>query len=75
MIADENRSKAAAAESAAALVTDGMLVGLGSGTTAAFAVSALGRRARDGLRIVGIPTSEKSFGDPLTTCRERLRST
>jgi ribose 5-phosphate isomerase A len=72
MTANENLSKAAASESAAALVTDGMLVGLGSGTTAAFAVSALGRRVRDGLRIVGIPTSEKTaaqaraLGIPLT---------
>lgn len=50
----------AAAEAAAALVTDGMLVGLGSGTTAARAVDALGRRVAEGLRIVGIPTSEKT---------------
>lgn len=72
MTVDENLSKAAASESAAALVTDGMLVGLGSGTTAAFAVSALGRRVREGLRIVGIPTSEntaaqaRALGIPLT---------
>ncbi len=73
MTTDENLSKAAASESAAALVTDGMLVGLGTGTTAAFAVSALGRRVREGLRIVGIPTSEKTaaqaraLGIPLTS--------
>ena len=46
MTANENLAKTAASESAAALVTDGMLVGLGSGTTAAFAVAALGRRVR-----------------------------
>jgi ribose 5-phosphate isomerase A len=68
----DDLSKAAASESAAALVTDGMLVGLGSGTTAAFAVSALGRRVREGLRFVGIPTSEntaaqaRALGIPLT---------
>src|SRR5580693_1116627 len=73
MTANENLSKAAASESAAALVTDGMLVGLGSGTTAAFAVAALGRRVREGLRIVGIPTSEstaaqaRALGIPLTS--------
>ncbi len=50
--------KAAAAQSAAALVTDGMIVGLGTGSTAALAVDALGRRVREGLSIVGIPTSE-----------------
>jgi len=60
MASDENQLKAAAAESAAALVRDGMLVGLGSGTTAALAVNVLGRRVREGLRIVGIPTSEST---------------
>ena len=55
---DENQLKQAAAESAAAQVTDGMIVGLGSGTTAARAVNALGERVAEGLRIVGIPTSE-----------------
>jgi ribose 5-phosphate isomerase A len=37
-----------------------MIVGLGSGSTAAFAVRALGRRVREGLRITGIPTSERT---------------
>jgi ribose 5-phosphate isomerase A len=68
--------KAAAAKSAAALVTDGMIVGLGSGSTAALAVGALGRRVREGLRITGIPTSEdtaaqaRALGIPLTTLTE-----
>ena len=46
--------KRAAGEAAAALVEDGMLVGLGTGTTMHHAVAALGRRK---LRIVGVPTS------------------
>src|SRR5436190_20902819 len=50
--------KQAAAESAAAFVRDGMIVGLGTGSTAAFAVAALGRRVAHGLKIIGIPTSE-----------------
>jgi len=58
MSRDENLLKIAAAESAVAQVTDGLIVGLGSGSTAAFVVSALGRRVQEGLRIVGIPTSE-----------------
>ena len=72
----EDQLKLAAAESAVAQVTDGMIVGLGSGSTATFAVSALGRRVRDGLRIVGIPTSERTaaqareLGIPLTTLAE-----
>jgi len=52
--------KQAAAEAAVALIENGMIVGLGSGSTAAFATSAIGRRVREGLRIVGIPTSEKT---------------
>jgi ribose 5-phosphate isomerase A len=73
MSQDENQLKAAAAESAAAQVMDGMIIGLGSGSTAALAVSALGRRVREGLRIVGIPTSEstaaqaRALGIPLTS--------
>ena len=53
--------KRAAAEAAAALVQSGMAVGLGTGSTAYFAIAALVRRVRDeGLRIVAIPTSERS---------------
>jgi ribose 5-phosphate isomerase A len=56
----ENELKTAAAKSATAIVTDGMIVGLGSGSTAALAVNAIGKRVREGLRITGIPTSEKT---------------
>ncbi|MEJ1977890.1 MAG: ribose-5-phosphate isomerase RpiA [Acetobacteraceae bacterium] len=49
-----------AAEAAATLVTDGMVVGLGTGSTAFFAIAALIRRVGEGLRIVAIPTSEHS---------------
>lgn len=49
-----------AAEHAATLVEDGMIVGLGTGSTAAFAINALGVRVRDGLRIQAIPTSRAS---------------
>jgi ribose 5-phosphate isomerase A len=52
--------KRAAAEAAVALVQDGMVVGLGTGSTAAFAIDALAERVRQGLRILGVPTSEHS---------------
>ncbi|MFN7994500.1 MAG: ribose-5-phosphate isomerase RpiA [Bryobacteraceae bacterium] len=52
--------KRAAAESAVTLVRDGMIVGLGSGSTAALAVDAIGKRVAEGLRITGIPTSERT---------------
>jgi ribose 5-phosphate isomerase A len=76
MSQDVNQLKLAAAESAAAQVTDGMIVGLGSGSTAALAVNALGRRVSEGLRIVGIPTSDataaqaRALGIPLTSLAE-----
>jgi ribose 5-phosphate isomerase A len=76
MSGDVNELKRAAAESAAAQVSDGMVVGLGSGSTAALAVSALGRRVREGLRIAGIPTSERTAAQaralaiPLSTLAE-----
>lgn len=52
--------KKAAARAAAEDLMDGMIVGLGSGTTATLAVAAIGERVQKGLRIIGIPTSEKT---------------
>lgn len=50
--------KAAVGAAAAALVTDGMRLGLGTGSTTAFAIEAIGRRVREeGLRVAGVPTS------------------
>ncbi|MBB4153283.1 ribose 5-phosphate isomerase A [Sphingomonas jinjuensis] len=49
--------KRIAAEAAVSEVQPGMLVGLGTGTTAAFAIQALGRRVREGLRIEAVATS------------------
>ena len=57
---DQLSLKKMAAESAAAQVEDGMIVGLGTGSTAKFAVDALGQRVKQGLKIVGIPTSERT---------------
>jgi len=54
---DREVEKAAAAAAAIAAVRDGMLVGLGSGSTAAYAVTALGRRVADGLRVDCVATS------------------
>jgi ribose 5-phosphate isomerase A len=54
---DRDVEKAAAAEAAVADVRDGMLVGLGSGSTAAHAVRAVGRRVAQGLRIECVATS------------------
>jgi ribose 5-phosphate isomerase A len=59
-MSDRDALKRAAAEAAVELVQEGMVVGLGTGSTAAFAVEALARRHRKGLRFVGIPTSERT---------------
>jgi ribose 5-phosphate isomerase A len=72
-MSEENRDtlKRQAAEHAVAEVADGMVVGLGTGSTAAFALEALAERVKAGLRIVGIATSEataqraKALGIPL----------
>jgi ribose 5-phosphate isomerase A len=60
MTTDRDALKREAALAAVAMVEDGMVVGLGTGSTAAFAIEGLIARVRDGLRIVGIPTSERS---------------
>ncbi|MBC7882071.1 MAG: ribose-5-phosphate isomerase RpiA [Anaerolineae bacterium] len=55
-----DRLKQMAAIEAVKLIEADMVVGLGTGSTAAFAVEALGERVAKGLRIVGIPTSERT---------------
>ncbi len=52
--------KRAAAHYAASLVKSGMVVGLGTGSTAAFMIERLGERVAEGLDILAIPTSEES---------------
>jgi ribose 5-phosphate isomerase A len=70
------QEKEAAGRAAAKLVRDGDIVGLGTGSTAYFAVVALGERVKAGLKISGIPTSlqtaelARAVGIPLTTLDE-----
>ena len=52
--------KRMAAESAVTQVSQGMTVGLGTGSTGEFVLLALARRIREGLRITGVPTSERT---------------
>jgi ribose 5-phosphate isomerase A len=47
-----------AAQAALDYIKDGMIVGLGTGSTSAHFVRALGQRVRQGLRVRGVPTSE-----------------
>src|ERR1700722_2616860 len=68
---DPDVLKQNAAAAAAGLVEPGMLVGLGTGSTASHAIRKLGERFRDGLRFTGVPTSlasmalARSFGIPV----------
>ncbi|ROU00135.1 ribose-5-phosphate isomerase RpiA [Histidinibacterium lentulum] len=56
-----DKAKFAAAKRAAEFVEDGMRVGLGTGSTAAWLVRCLGELVReDGLRITGVPTSSRT---------------
>lgn len=72
---NENEKRAAAFRSIA-YVRDGDVVGLGTGTTAAYAIHFLGERVQAGLKIRGVPTSTLSrelagtLGIPLTNFDE-----
>jgi len=76
---DRDQLKRAAALRAIEEVEDGMVVGLGTGSTAAFVVEGLATRVAAGLRVVGIPTSERTgaqarrLGIPIATFAEHQR--
>jgi ribose 5-phosphate isomerase A len=59
---DRDIEKRIAAEAAVTEVEAGMLVGLGTGTTAAHAIAALARRAGEGLRVRATATSLATAG-------------
>ena len=71
--------KRAAAAAAVELVCDGMLLGLGTGSTADHALELLGDRVAEGLAITGVPTSERTaarareLGIPLQQFEPGLR--
>jgi ribose 5-phosphate isomerase A len=79
MSIDRDQLKRAAALRAIEEVEDGMVVGLGTGSTAAFVVEGLAARAARGLRLVGIPPSERTaaqarrLGIPISTFAEHQR--
>jgi ribose 5-phosphate isomerase A len=60
MTEDREQLKHEAARAALDYVKDGMVVGLGTGSTASYVVEGLAERVRLGLKIVGIPTSERT---------------
>lgn len=71
-----DQEKETAARASLQFIHDGQVVGLGTGSTAAYFIKLLGEKVKDGLRIRGIPTSVHSrdlalsLGIPLTTLDE-----
>ena len=52
--------KRLAGEAAVTFIEDGMVIGLGSGTTAIQMIYALGRRIQEGLRIIGAVATSRA---------------
>ena len=79
MTVNRDELKRVAALRAIEEVENGMVVGLGTGSTAAFVVEGLARRVAGGLRFIGIPTSERTaaqarrLGIPIATFAEYQR--
>jgi len=73
-VQDDEKQLAAAAS--LSYIEDGQVVGLGTGSTAALVIRGLAERVRAGLRIRGIPTSQRThdlatqLGIPLTSLEE-----
>jgi len=71
-----DQEKEAAARASLKFVEDGQVVGLGTGSTAAYFIKLLSEEVKQGLKIRGIPTSVRSkelaesLGIPLTTLDE-----
>lgn len=74
---DLDERKRLAAEKALEFVEDGMILGLGTGSTAEKFVAALGARVAEGLNVIGVPTSRETqaqaerLGIPLATLDEQ----
>jgi ribose 5-phosphate isomerase A len=75
----KDQEKEAAARASLAFVKDGMVVGLGTGSTAAYFIKLLAEQVKQGMHVRGIPTSihseqlAKSLGIPVITlddCQE-----
>jgi ribose 5-phosphate isomerase A len=65
--------KRAAGEAAAGMVRDGMVLGLGTGSTVAWTIKRIGEMVEEGMEVLGVPTSYQAqelaiaSGIPLTS--------
>jgi ribose 5-phosphate isomerase A len=57
---EQEEMKRQAAEKAVQYIEDGMVIGLGTGSTVEFAIKKIGEMVKEGLKIEGIPTSLKT---------------
>lgn len=68
--------KRAAGEAAAEMVRDGMVLGLGTGSTVAWTIKRIGEMVAEGMEVLGVPTSYQAqelaiaAGIPLTTLEQ-----
>lgn len=75
-MSEARKLKIAAAAEALTYVRDGMRLGIGTGSTAEEFVRLLADKVKEGLNIIGVPTSERTaslcreLGVPLTTLEE-----
>jgi len=73
---EQEEMKKLAAEKAVEYIEDGMIVGLGTGSTVEYTLIKLGEMIKKGLKIQGIPTSLRTkksannYGIPLTDLKE-----
>ena len=71
-----DQEKEAAARASLRFIKDGQIVGLGTGSTAAYFIDLLGEQVKRGLKIRGIPSSDRSreqavrLGIPVITFEE-----
>ena len=66
MQTQQEKEKQRAGEAAVSFVKEGMVLGLGTGSTVAFFLEALSQKVRHGMKIYGVPTSEGTA----TLCRK-----
>jgi ribose 5-phosphate isomerase A len=60
VLVEQEEMKKQAAEKAVQYIEDGMVIGLGTGSTVEFAIKKIGEMVKEGLKIEGIPTSLKT---------------
>jgi ribose 5-phosphate isomerase A len=71
-----DESKRLAAERAIEFIQDGQIVGLGTGSTAKYAIEGIAAKVREGFKVTGVPTSlatermAQELGIPLTSLNE-----